>query len=79
MITGGGALCGGADGPRPGAGLGFLSDVSDGPRLEAGRSTRAQGRRSSPAAPESRSREGPCRGEEIPVFVLGSVGHPKRL
>jgi hypothetical protein len=40
--TSGGALCGGADGPQSGAGLGFLPDVPDGPRLEAG-SARAPG------------------------------------
>jgi hypothetical protein len=39
--------------------------------LEAGRSARAQGRWSLPAAPESRSREGPRRGGEILGFVLG--------
>jgi hypothetical protein len=58
MRTGGGALCRGADGPRPGTGAGV-------PCLTAGRSTRAQGRRRSPAAPVSRSREGPRRGGEI--------------
>jgi hypothetical protein len=40
-------------------GSGSLRDGPDGPRLEAEQSTRAQGRRSSVAAPESRSREGP--------------------
>jgi hypothetical protein len=55
----------GSDGLRPGAGAGSLPDVSDGPRLEAGRSTRTQGRRSSPATSESRSREGPRRGGEV--------------
>jgi hypothetical protein len=71
--TGGGALCTGADGPRPGAGRyatwyrgsGSLPDVSDGPRPGAGRSVRAQGRRRLPAAHGSRSREGPCWGGEI--------------
>jgi hypothetical protein len=42
-------------------GSGSLPDGLDGPRLEAGRSVCAQGRRSSPAAPESRSWEGPRR------------------
>jgi hypothetical protein len=45
----------GPDGPRPGAGAGSLSNGLDGPRLEAGRSIRAQGRRSSPAVPRSQS------------------------
>ena len=48
----------GSDGPRLGAGLGF-------PAWQARRSARAQGQRSSPMAPESRSREGPRRGGEI--------------
>jgi hypothetical protein len=48
----------GPDGPRPGAGARV-------PCLTAGRSARAQGDRGSPAAPESRSREGPRRGGEI--------------
>jgi hypothetical protein len=39
--------------------------VPDGPCPRAGRSARAQGRRRSPAAPGSRSREGPRRGGEI--------------
>jgi hypothetical protein len=47
----------GSDGQRPGAGLGF-------PAWQAGWSARAQGRRSSSAAPESRSREGPHQGGE---------------
>jgi hypothetical protein len=34
-----------------------LPDGSDGLRVEAGRSAHAQGQRSSPAAPESRSQE----------------------
>jgi hypothetical protein len=46
-------------------GSGSLPDVSDGLRPGAGRSARAQGRRSSPAAPRSRSREGPRHGGEI--------------
>jgi hypothetical protein len=50
-------------------GSGSLRDESDGPRLEAGRSARAQGWQSSPAAPESRSRDGPHRGGEILGFV----------
>jgi hypothetical protein len=45
------------DGPRPGTGAGV-------PCLTAGRSACAQGRRRSPAAPGSRSREGPRRGGE---------------
>jgi hypothetical protein len=57
------------DGPRPGAGAGSLPDGPDGPRLEVGRSARAQGRRSSPATPESRSREGPRRGGEVLSLV----------
>jgi hypothetical protein len=55
----------GPDGPRPGARLGLLPDGRtvhalgpDGPRVRRG------GRRS-PAAPGSRSREGPRRGGEI--------------
>jgi hypothetical protein len=64
LRTGGGALCGGANGPRPsveagslpdeqdgsrlGAEVGSLPNELDGPRLEAGRSTRTQGRQSSP-------------------------------
>jgi hypothetical protein len=44
---------------------GSLPDGSDSPRLEAGWSARLQGRRSLPAVPESRSREGPRRGGEI--------------
>jgi hypothetical protein len=59
----------GPDGPRPGARLVFLPDGRtvralgpDGPRVRRG------GRRS-PAAPGSRSREGPHRGVEI----LGDV------
>jgi hypothetical protein len=48
----------GPDGPRPGIGLRV-------PCLTAGRSARAHGRWSSPAAPRSRSRERSCRGGEI--------------
>jgi hypothetical protein len=48
-----------------GQGYGFLPDRPDGPRLQAGRSACAQGRRRSPAAPGSRSREGPRREGEI--------------
>jgi hypothetical protein len=58
-------ICTGADGPRPGARLGFLPDGRtvralrpDGPRVRKG-----GGR--SPAAPGSRSREGPRRRGEI--------------
>jgi hypothetical protein len=47
-----------ADGPRPGTGGGV-------PCLTVVRSARAQGWRRSPAAPGSRSREGPRRGGEI--------------
>jgi hypothetical protein len=43
--------------------LGFLPDEPDGPILVVERSARVQGRRSSPTAPGSRSREGPV-GEE---------------
>jgi hypothetical protein len=46
-------------------GLGSLLDVTDGPRPRVGRSARAQVRQSSPAAPASRSWEGPRRGGEI--------------
>jgi hypothetical protein len=45
-----------------GSGLGAGRRVSC---LTAGRSARAQGRRKSPAAPGSHSREGPRRGGEI--------------
>ena len=65
----GGALCTGADCPRPGTRLGLLPDGRtvcalgpDGPRV------RRDGGRS-PTAPGSRSREGPRRGVEI----LGGV------
>jgi hypothetical protein len=63
--TGGGALCRGADGPRPGGGQSATWYRDCVPCLTAGRSARAQGRRRSPAAPGSRSREGPRRGGEI--------------
>jgi hypothetical protein len=73
----GGALCAGADCPRPGAGRSAAwcaagASLPDGRTvraLGAGRSARTQRRRKSPAAPGSRSREGPRRGEEI----LGGV------
>jgi hypothetical protein len=59
----------GPDGPQPGARLGFLPDGRmvralgpDGPRVHRGGG-------GSPAAPGSRSREGPRRGGEI----LGDV------
>jgi hypothetical protein len=65
LRTGDSALCGGADGLRPGVEAGSLLDGPDGPRLEAGWSERAQGRRSSPAAPGSHSWEGPRRGGEV--------------
>jgi hypothetical protein len=59
-------VCGhGPDGLQPGAGLVFLPDELNGLRLEVGRSTRVQGRRSSSTAPGSRFREGPRRGGEI--------------
>jgi hypothetical protein len=73
----GGALYTGADGPRPGAGQsatwyrGWRSLPNgqtvralwpDGPRVR-------RGRRRSPVAPGSRSREGPRRGGEIPGDV----------
>jgi hypothetical protein len=48
----------GPDSPRSGTGAGV-------PCLTAERSARAQGRRRSPAAPGSRSREGSRRGGEI--------------
>jgi hypothetical protein len=59
----------GPDGPRPSAGIGSLSDGLDDPRMEARRSARAQGWQSSQATPESRSREGPRRREEVLGFV----------
>jgi hypothetical protein len=73
----GGILCAGADCPRPGAGRSAAwcaaeASLPDGRTvrtLGAGRSARTQRRRKSPAAPGSRSREGPRRGEEI----LGGV------
>jgi hypothetical protein len=63
--TGGGALCRGADGPRPGARRSATWYRGLVPCLTVGRSARAQGRRRSPATPGSRSREGPRRGGEI--------------
>jgi hypothetical protein len=75
MKTGSGALRGGTGGPRPGARARVLPDKPDGPRLAAGRFARAQERRSSPTTPESRSRQGPRRGEEILGFVLKLAGH----
>jgi hypothetical protein len=48
-----------------------LPDGPDGPCLEAGRSARAQGQRSSPVASGSHSREGPHRGGEVLGFVYG--------
>jgi hypothetical protein len=73
----GGALCARADCPRPGAGRSAAwcaagASLPDGRTvrtLGAGRSARTQRRRKSPAAPGSRSREGPRRGGEI----LGGV------
>jgi hypothetical protein len=73
----GGTLCAGADCPRPGAGrsapwCAARASLPDGRTvraLGAGRSARTQRRRKSPAAPGSRSREGPRRGGEI----LGGV------
>jgi hypothetical protein len=73
----GGTLCAGADCPRPGAGRSAAwcaarASLPDGRTvraLGAGRSARTQRRRKSPAAPGSRSREGPRRGGEI----LGGV------
>jgi hypothetical protein len=50
--------------------LGFLPNESDGPRLVDRQSMRAQGRRSSPTTPKSRSREGPRQEGEI----LGCLG-----
>jgi hypothetical protein len=55
----------GLDGPSPGAEAGSMPDGPDDQRLEAEQSTRAQGRRSSPATPRSHSREGPRWGEEV--------------
>jgi hypothetical protein len=73
----GGTLCAGADCPRPGAGRSAAwcvarASLPDGRTvraLGAGRSARTQRRWKSPAAPGSRSREGPRRGGEI----LGGV------
>jgi hypothetical protein len=73
----GGTLCAGADCPRPGAGRSAAwcaarASLPDGRTVRAlgvGRSARTQRRRKSPAAPGSRSREGPRRGGEI----LGGV------
>jgi hypothetical protein len=42
LRTDGGALCGGADGPRPGAGPRFLPDRPDGPRVCRGGGVRRQ-------------------------------------
>jgi hypothetical protein len=50
-------------------GSGSLPDGPNGPCLEAGRSARAQGRWSSPAAPKSRSWEEFGRRREILGFV----------
>lgn len=55
LKTDDGAIYGGANDLRPGTWAGFLSDEPDGSFLMAGRSVRAQKRRSSPAAPRSRS------------------------
>jgi hypothetical protein len=71
MSTGGGALYGSADGPRPGAETRVFVDETDGPRAER--------RRNLLTAPGSRSREQPRRGGEILGFVLGSAGHPRCL
>jgi hypothetical protein len=69
----------GPDGPRPGAEARVSTDKPDGPRLMVGRSMCAQRQQSSPTAPGSRSRVGPCRGGEILGFVLESADHPRRL
>jgi hypothetical protein len=58
----------GSDSPRPSVEVGSLPDEPDGPRLEAGRSVRAQERRSSSATSGSRSWEGSRQGD-----VLGLV------
>jgi hypothetical protein len=71
--TSGGARCTGADGPWPGVersttkdrAKGFLPDGRTVRAYKARRSAHAQGRRRSPAAPGSRSREGPRRVGEI--------------
>jgi hypothetical protein len=83
MRIGGGALCASANGPRPApdsprpsTGAGFLPDEPDGTRLMTGRSTRAQGWRSSSTAPKSRSREGPV-GRRNPRLCLG-IGRPSK-
>jgi hypothetical protein len=73
----GGTLCAWVDCPRPGAGQSAAwcaarASLPDGRTVRAlgpGRSARTQRRRKSPAAPGSRSREGPRRGGEI----LGGV------
>jgi hypothetical protein len=73
----GDTLCAGADCPRPGAGRSAAwcaarASLPDGRTVRAlgvGRSARTQRRRKSPAAPGSRSWEGPRRGGEI----LGGV------
>jgi hypothetical protein len=61
----GGALCTRADGPRAGAGRSATSCKARAPawRPDGPRVRRGGGR--SPAAPGSRSREGPRRGGEI--------------
>jgi hypothetical protein len=93
MRTGGGALYRGEDGLRLGSDdpwlgrtvrnlaqrLGFLPNEPGGPRQVAKRSAHAQGQRTSPTAPGSRSREGPRQGGEILGCVLGSADHPSRL
>jgi hypothetical protein len=61
----------GSDGPRPGAGLGFLPDELDGPRMQKGGGVRRQRRISLPGGTPSRRRG--------PMPYLGLVGHPRHL
>jgi hypothetical protein len=68
----GGALYGGTDGPRPGAG-------ATRPLHTSGRSAMAQRVFFFAADLDLTFREGPRRGGEIVGCVLASVGHPRRL
>jgi hypothetical protein len=81
----GGALCGGADSPRPRAGRSatcgrsgvFSAERPDGPRLVAGQSACAQRRRRSPTAPGSDLPGGTPSGRRDPRFCLG-IGRPPK-
>jgi hypothetical protein len=75
----GGVLCGGEDGPRPGAAATLLYVCPDGPRLGLGRSAMAQRVFFFAADLDLASREGPRRGGEIVGCVLASTGHTIRL